>query len=739
MKEMRARMLQTFLAEARDLVVELEEGLRRLKAGDHSPDLVDRLFRAAHSIKGSGGMFGLAPLVGFTHVVENLLERIRAGTLAPCEQLVADLQDSCDHIADLVECLVAQGGHLDDAALARDLALRAALARHDATAAAPLPPPPVEDMAGDGPTSDDVWHVSVHFGTDVHNFGINPLTFLRELAELGELVNVVTIADRMPEPEAMDPEACYLGFEVDIRTSADKQRIVSVFEFVEDCSLVRVIPPRAKIEEFIQLIRDMPGPGARLGDVLVEAGTLTRAELEAGLAAQRERALHEGLKPALGSVLVENQLVAPTVVQAALDRQNARPVPAPPAPSGTTDSGFVRVRAEDLDQLINLIGELVIAGASASLLADRSGASMLREAQSTVSSLMEEIRERAMRMRMVPIGETFSRFHRVVREIGRELGKDIDLVIEGSDTELDKAVVEKIADPLVHLVRNAADHGIESAPLRQAAGKPAQGRIRLSARHEGATIVIEIHDDGGGLDRERILSKALERGLMAPTAQPNDHEILQLIFEPGFSTATEVTSLSGRGVGMDVVRRNIAALRGTIELHSPPGCGTTVRIRLPLTLAIIDGFLVGVGEGAFVLPLDQVVECVEMPEDFPADRGYLDLRGVALPLVRLRDDLQLRAPRRSRRENVVVVDCGSHAAGFVVDELLGEFQTVIKPLGPMFEGLRGISGSTILGGGEVALILDVPELAAMSTARESLRLSARQSWTPVDPVASITS
>ncbi len=354
----------------------------------------------------------------------------------------------------------------------------------------------------------------------------------------------------------------------------------------------------------------------------------------------------------------------------------------------------------------------MIAGAGANLLAQRSNDSSLQEATSTMSRLVEEIRDGALKLRMVPIGDTFSRFQRVVRDVSKELGKDIDLVISGAETELDKTVVEKIGDPLMHLVRNAMDHGIESAEKRLATGKPAKGTLKLNAYHDSGSIAIEISDDGGGLNRDRILQKGLERGLVQPNQTLTDQEIYNLIFEAGFSTAEAVTNLSGRGVGMDVVKRNIVALRGTVDLESTAGLGTTIRIRLPLTLAIIDGFLVGVEKSSYVVPLDMVLECVELTESERQgmkERSYLNLRGEVLPLVPLRTHFEIEGSH-AKRENVVVVQYAGQKAGLVVDELLGEFQTVIKPLGKLFSNLRGISGSTILGTGEVALILDVPSL-----------------------------
>jgi two-component system chemotaxis sensor kinase CheA len=309
--------------------------------------------------------------------------------------------------------------------------------------------------------------------------------------------------------------------------------------------------------------------------------------------------------------------------------------------------------------------------------------------------------------------------------VSKDIGKDIVLEVSGAETELDKSVVEKIGDPLMHLVRNSMDHGIESAEVRKAQGKPAKGAVRLNAYHESGSIVIEVGDDGGGLNREKILAKALERGLVASGDQLTDQEIYKLIFEAGFSTAEQVTNLSGRGVGMDVVRRNIEALRGTIEIESEAGAGTIIRIRLPLTLAIIDGFLMSVGGASYVVPLDMVTECIELSEleqRATRERNYINLRGEVLPFLRLKVFFGLEG-KAKRHENIVVVQYGGQKAGLVVEDLLGEFQTVIKPLGKLFGNLRGIAGSTILGSGEVALILDVPALVQQAVGMETQRLA----------------
>jgi two-component system chemotaxis sensor kinase CheA len=364
---------------------------------------------------------------------------------------------------------------------------------------------------------------------------------------------------------------------------------------------------------------------------------------------------------------------------------------------------------------------MVIASAGANMLARKSGESALVESTSVITMLVEQIRDSALQLRMVQIGETFTRFQRVVRDTSRELGKDIELVIRGSEAELDKSVVEKLGDPLMHLVRNALDHGIEPPEARTAKGKAARGTLTLNAYHESGSIAIEIIDDGAGMNREKILNKAREREIIGPTQTLTDSEIFGLIFEPGFSTADKITNISGRGVGLDVVKRNITALRGSVEVEIREGQGSTFRIRLPLTLAIIDGFLVGVGKSSYVIPLGTVVECIELSEkdrEETLKHQYINLRGEVLPFVRLREQFDI-SEKGGKRENIVVVQYAGQKIGLVVDELMGEFQTVIKPLGSIFKHIKGIGGSTILGSGEVALILDVQSLVVLTTAQQN--------------------
>ena len=399
-------------------------------------------------------------------------------------------------------------------------------------------------------------------------------------------------------------------------------------------------------------------------------------------------------------------------------------------PAGASDDNrFIRVQADRLDEVINLLGELVIAGAGASLLARQSRQGSLIEANQQITQLIEEIRNGTLQLRMVPIGETFSRFRRVVRDTAAELGKDVVLEIVGGETELDKSVVERIADPLMHLVRNALDHGLETPEVRSAAGKPSQGKLTLAACHESGSILIRIIDNGRGIDRERVLARGWERGLVEAGVTPPDEEILNLIFEAGFSTAEKVTNLSGRGVGMDVVRRNIEALRGSVTLSSEPGQGSQIEIRLPLTLAIIDGFLIGVGHSKFIFPLEAVVEVIEARTTVAAidaqGRGVVELRGQVLPVVDLRVLYGLDSEPPDRN-SVVVIQAGGRRYGVLVDQLLGQHQTVIKPLGRMFRSLRGMSGSSILGNGEVALIFDVNSLSQLAAAAPSSRVNPQR-------------
>ncbi len=699
-----SQVLATFFDESRDLLAEMESILLYAETASLEGEQMNALFRCAHTIKGSASMFGLEPVVRFTHEVETLLDHVRHGDIAFTPELVGLLLDSRDHMASLVAA-VTSGEEIDlpleDALLTRLRSVGAGSAAASAPAGVPVAheaAPAAVEASGGGLMSSDCWHLSLRFDTEVLRYGLDPLSMIQYLGTLGELVHVETVSDGLPAFEVLDPEQCFLGFEIAFRSDANKASIESVFEFVADLGKIAILPPHSRIDDFIALMESLNEDNSRIGELLVACGSVTEKELTHALATQQRS---DGTAR-LGEVLVAQGSVAPAVVEAALTQQKKV------EEKRTAEAKSVKVPADRLDALIDQVGELVIAGAAAQLQARRANNRELQEAASNLLRLVEDVRDTALRLRMTPIGEVFSRFPRVVRDVARELGKDIELKISGAESELDKSMIEKIGDPLMHLVRNSMDHGIEAPDKRLAAGKPAHGTVSLNAYHESGSIVIEVADDGGGLNAGRILQKAIEKGLVAADANLTPADIYRLILEPGFSTAEAVTNLSGRGVGMDVVKSNVEALRGTLDIESTPGQGTTMRICLPLTLAIIDGFQVGVGHSTFILPLDSVVECIELPPGSDA-ADYLNLRGEVLPFLRLRR-LFAVAGEAPVRQNIVVVRFSGRKAGIAVDRLFGECQAVIKPLGCLFAGVSGISGSTILGNGEVALILDVAQL-----------------------------
>ena len=703
------QVLHTFIVEARELLVDMEAALLRVADEADPRESINAIFRAAHTIKGSSGLFGLDAVVAFTHVVESVLDRVRDGAVTLAEPLVVLMLSSGDYIGRLVDAVERGEPQADPRTDPEGAALlerlQAFLGGQDA---APVPAPAAaSDPVAGGPAR---WHLSLRFGPDVLRNGMDPLSFIRYLATLGEVESIVTLPDAIPPLDALDPEDCCLGFEIGFLTSADKAAIENVFEFVIDDCALRIVPPGSRVEQYVELIQSLPEQASRLGEILVRCGSVTAHELETALQLQAVAAPTQKI----GAILAEQGKVAPRVVEAALAKQKQS------RETRASENQSVRVDADKLDRLINLVGELIIAAAGANLVARRTRNLELMERNSTLADLVEEVRDSALQLRMVKIGATFSRFKRVVHDVARELGKDIELAVSGEDTELDKTVVEKIGDPLMHLVRNAMDHGIDSPELRAARGKPATGTVSLNAFHDSGSIVIQVSDDGGGLDREKILAKGAERGLIEPGRTLSDAEVYALIFEPGFSTAEQITNLSGRGVGMDVVKRNITALRGSVAIASEPGHGTTVTVRLPLTLAIINGFQVGVGKSVFVVPMDMVDECVEFTAE--AGHDYTGLRGQVLPFIRLRDLFDVPGTPTAR-QNIVVVKHAGQKFGLVVDGLMGEAQTVIKPLSRMFAQVRGISGSSILGSGDVALILDVPVL--MQEAQEARSAAAR--------------
>jgi len=707
-----AQAMPAFISEAAEQIEAIETLLLELEEQPDNRELLDSLFRCAHTVKGSAGIFGLTRVVEFTHHVETLLDKMRDGELVLNPEINTLLLQCNDQIKFLVDTAADESADTpEQKELRADLVVQLRALTEGGAAAAPQAASD-SSPSGNLPAQERIWTISARFGQETFRNGMDPLSISRYLHDMGKVVSVNCGTDGVPPLINLNPESCYLSFVMQLQTTASREDIEGAFSFViDDCEL-DVVAPETPEQQLARAIEDMPET-PRLGDMLVSVGAVTQDKLVQVLSNQQSsRGMPAVVKPKIGDLLESQAGVAPEVVAAALGKQQKMRESAP------SEERYIRVQADRLDAVINLLGELVIAGAGATLLARETHGEALIEANLHMNSLIEEIRNGTLGLRMVPVGETFSRFRRVVRDTASSLGKEVNFEIMGGDAELDKSMVEKIADPLMHLVRNSLDHGLEPPQERVAAGKPSAGKLVLSARHETGAILIRIEDDGRGINRERVLQRAWNRGLVEPGIVPSDDDINMLIFEPGFSTAEQVTNLSGRGVGMDVVRRNIEALRGSLRLNSQPGKGLQVDIRLPLTLAIIDGFMVGVGKSKFVLPLEAVVEVIESGGDNlrvdERGRHCVELRGAVLPVVRLRTLYTVESDL-PERVSVVVVHSPRGKYGIEVEVLLGQNQTVIKPLGRLFKTLRGISGSSILGNGEVALILDVVSLGELIT------------------------
>lgn len=712
--------------EARELLVAMEAALLQIESDGPSKDAINAIFRAAHTIKGSAGLFSFDSIVSFTHLLEHVLDKVRNGILKLDDAMMSLLLNCGDYMSELVDAIEQSKEDQEpnqDSRTQLEAELNSHLAQvaasdaditEDATGltavvAAVTAAAQAADVAKAADrVANPYWHLSLRFNPEVLRDGLDPLSFLHYLSSMGRTVYAHVIDHALPAADDMDPELCYLGFEIGFDGKLERTAIENVFEFVREDSIITILSPHCALDDYRAWLASMP-QGEQLAAMLLQSGALSDAEwqlLGASVAPDDDVAL-AGVSAAAATARKSGSFELAPHAQGN-NRTDLRPR------GGDDKRGseqkFIKIEVSKLDQLIDLVGELVIAGAGASLVAKRKKDQRFEEATQLISGLVEQIRDAALTLRMVQIKEVFQRFPRVVRDISREMGKEIELIVTGADTELDKSMVEKISDPLMHIVRNAVDHGIESAEIRRALGKPETGVLRLNATHESGSVVIEVFDDGRGLDKDRILRKALQQGLISADANLSEKEIFLLIFEPGFSTAEKVTSWSGRGVGMDVVKRNIDSLHGEVDIFSNPGNGTMVRIRLPLTLAIIAGFQVVVGGAVFVIPLDLVVECINLATHQVHD-NVVTLRGEPLPFIPLRELFDLPY-RDTPRKSLVIVQYGQMRAGLLVDNLLGECQAVIKPLGKLFSKVKGLSGSTILGDGRVALILDVPHLIA---------------------------
>ncbi|WP_119254348.1 chemotaxis protein CheA [Shinella zoogloeoides] len=654
--------ISVFRTEAAELLEQIESGLLDLTRSLDDRDQIDAVFRGLHTLKGSGAMFGFEALAAFTHHCETAFDRVRKGDVPATHELVSAVLSAQDHMRALLE--TPNGDHdVMSASLLDNLHRAVNGAGSPAPAASvTVATPPVAEASG----GMREWRIRFSLPVNAMANGTNPLGLLDEMRDLGEC-RIVADAAKVPELAELDPRDIHLSWDVTLKTEKPRSDIEDVFIFVMDdmeleITEIAIEPPAATPE---------PAP-------LPKAVVVTEREAPA--------------------------------VQAANDSRQAK-----------SAAENVRVPAERLDEMMDRVGELVIAQSRLTQLAGAAADLGLRSVSEEIERLSGELRDTMMVLRMMPVASLFSRFRRLVHDLSRETGKEIELITEGESTEVDKTVIDRLADPLVHLVRNSIDHGLEKPEERIAAGKDAKGKVLLSAHQTGGEVIITIKDDGRGINRERVRAKAEASGLIQPGQPLSDPELLQLIFQPGFSTAQQVTNLSGRGVGMDVVKKTVEALRGAIDITSKPGDGSEVSLRIPLTLAIIDGLLVRVGEGCYVIPLSAVEECLELSlEDDLRSRGrsFISLRDSLVPFLRLRE-LFRTGTQPDPHQKVVVISTGSERVGLVVDQIIGDHQTVIKSMSKLHHDVATFSGATILGDGSVALILDVTHLVAAGQHQEA--------------------
>ncbi|WP_262049101.1 chemotaxis protein CheA [Bradyrhizobium sp. Bra78] len=677
---------EVFRQEASELFEVLEGALLDLGQRPDDRELVDSAFRALHTIKGSGAMFGFDKVASFTHEFETAFDRVRKGEIKPTQDLISVALAAKDYIRALIEDPqstddVIGNAILDD--LKRFVSSDQPVASVGGIADAPVPVPGGSEQAG--------WHLYLEFESHILRNGSNPLDLLEDLCKLGPCF-VVPVTDGIPFLDEMDPEDCYLKWDVKLHAACDKDAIDDVFMFVQD-EMKLTLSPLEQVEApapmpLFQLLDEEPAPPVEMPVPMVEAA--------APIAAQ------------------------PAVKAEPKSESKPNPKSESKSEAKRDDRGIatVRVQAERLDELMDRVGELVIAQARLTQLASSGSDLSIKMIAEEIERLASSLRDTTMGARMVPIGSLFGRFRRLIHDLSRDLSKPVEFVTTGEDTELDKTMIECLADPLVHLIRNAIDHGIEDTATRAANGKTEQGRIELAAVHSGAQVLVTVKDNGGGLNTARIRAKAEEQGLIAAGAVLTDHEIHQFLFHPGFSTAQTISALSGRGVGMDVVRRTIENMRGTIDLSTRPGQGTTVTLRLPLTLAIIEGLLIRVGEGRYIIPLSAVEECIELTAEDERSRGrnFLNVRGNLVPFLRLRE-IMTASGTPDRHQKTIIISTGETHVGLVADQIIGNHQTVIKSLSKLHSDVTIFSGATILGDGTAALILDVAQLVTLAQSK----------------------
>jgi len=688
---------EVFLNEAKEILINLESDIVTLEERSEDEDIINQIFRYFHTLKGSSGIAGFTKIYEFTHNLENLFDKVRSGEKSVTADIIDLLLKSLDWIqgelfgdvidenaektkSDIISTINDFLGH-ETKKGADDADFLSAVGAYTGVG---------ED--------ERYFKILIRFKEDIFYSGIDPLMIIEDLSSLGELIDNKVSRNLLPDFDVMDPEKCYLAWEIVLKTMSDEKHVRDVFLFVYEDNEIDI----ENITEKYHGIQDKKfSSEKRLGELLVDKGVIKSKDLDEIIKMQLQH------NSRIGDIIVGKGLASEEEVSEALQEQDKI--------KKKIEISTVRVDSGRLDNLMNLLGEIVIGQASLHRLADdmdEDKAFSLKNALYGLDRVTREFQEQIMSIRMVPIGGTFDQFRRFVRDTAQNLGKEIKLKIEGGDTELDKTVIEKIGDPLKHMIRNAIDHGIEPAEERRKGGKPSYGTVTLKAYHQEGNVFLDIIDDGRGISLERVKNKAMSLGLITADEEVTKERLLSFLFNPGFSTAEQVGDLSGRGVGMDVVKTNIEELRGAIEIKTREGEGTLVRIKLPLTLAIIEGMLIRIGESILIIPLLSVVETIQIKEqDYKTVEGKGELmlvRGEYISLIRLNELFGIKAGNTNPWEALfVIVESDSERIGIMIDELIGQQQIVIKSIDNFITDSRAISGATILGDGRVALIVDI--------------------------------
>ncbi len=690
---------QVFFEESFEGLEIMESGLLNLDMGDVDVEEINTIFRAAHSIKGGSGTFGFSSVSDFTHVMETLLDEMRDGRRQVTQPTVNVLLNSVDCLREMLTA-IQDDQDVDEVSVAEHKkSLEVELNGNETVEAiseqADFATTMVEAVDASTETNTKGWNIAFSPHLNLLKTGNDPVRMFRELAQLGELTTAVDFQG-VPDLFELDPEECHLSWKLKVLGDIPEAEIYDIFDWVEDECDLAIQPLSFPIEHEGQssATPDLAGSN-KVSSQQSDTAINVNVEQSTSKTADAVKSPELSVKPGKKEV--------------------AKPV--------AKGSSTIRVDTGKIDTLINMVGELVITQSMLSLVGERFELNRLDQLKNGLSQLerhTRELQESVMNIRMLPISFVFSRFPRLVHDLSSKLDKKIELVLVGENTEVDKTVVELLSDPLVHLVRNSLDHGIEMPADRVAAGKPETGTITLEAYHRGGNIVIEVKDDGKGLNKDALIAKAIDNGLIDEDAVLSDKQAYELIFRAGFSTAEQLSDISGRGVGMDVVRRNIQSLGGNIEIISELGKGTTISIHLPLTLAILDGQSIAVGDERFIIPLGAIIESVNISNDMlnrVAGKGEtFRLRKEYLPIVRMHEIFDVKTAKATKIIDglVVVVEGQGMRCGLFIDDLLGQQQVVIKSLEANYRKVEGVSGATILGDGSVALILDIPGLVRLS-------------------------